>query len=201
MRNPILDVLDFHRLTETQVGFKPQPLTQDRKDLRKSLIMEEVVKELIPAIDNDDIQQILDGAVDGIYVILGTLIEYGLTGYFAAAWNEVHRSNMTKVDPELGIIKREDGKVLKPASYSPADLAKVIARIGNYETSMLAVFSDIPTDQEFTPEIAKAWLKNTLHTEDVLVNQLYFDTNDCTSWTYFKIKLYTYLIKSMEAQR
>jgi hypothetical protein len=38
-------------------------------------------------------------------------------------WAEVRRSNMSKLDPETGVaIKREDGKILKPASYSPPNL-------------------------------------------------------------------------------
>lgn len=41
-----------------------------------------------------------------------------------AAFDAVHASNMTKVDPETGrVLYREDGKVLKGANFQPADLS------------------------------------------------------------------------------
>ena len=43
------------------------------------------------------------------------------------AWEEVWKSNMSKIDPDTGtVLKREDGKVLKPASYVPADVSKYL---------------------------------------------------------------------------
>jgi predicted HAD superfamily Cof-like phosphohydrolase len=43
------------------------------------------------------------------------------------AWNEVVRSNMSKIDPATGkVIKRDDGKILKPANWSPPNLTKYV---------------------------------------------------------------------------
>lgn len=58
---------------------------------------------------------------DLIWVCIG----YGIaSGYdLEGAFREVYRSNMTKVDPSTGkVIKREDGKVIKPPSYQPANM-------------------------------------------------------------------------------
>lgn len=45
------------------------------------------------------------------------------------AWDEVWSSNMSKLDPETGkAIHREDGKILKPASYRPPDLLSLVKR-------------------------------------------------------------------------
>lgn len=41
----------------------------------------------------------------------------------------VHNSNMSKVDPLLGVLRREDGKVLKGSGYKPADLVSLVCRI------------------------------------------------------------------------
>lgn len=36
--------------------------------------------------------------------------------------NRVHNSNMTKIGPDGQVILREDGKILKPASYAAPDM-------------------------------------------------------------------------------
>jgi predicted HAD superfamily Cof-like phosphohydrolase len=41
-------------------------------------------------------------------------------------WNEVARSNHSKVSENGTILKREDGKILKPDTYSPPDIKRVL---------------------------------------------------------------------------
>lgn len=66
-----------------------------------------------------------DGAIDTIYVCLGLLHSLGIDPQ--AAWDEVHRSNMAKIDPNTGkAIKREDGKVIKPEGWAPPDMVRVV---------------------------------------------------------------------------
>uniref|UniRef100_A0AAU3IBW5 Uncharacterized protein n=1 Tax=Streptomyces sp. NBC_01393 TaxID=2903851 RepID=A0AAU3IBW5_9ACTN len=57
---------------------------------------------------------------DVLYVIYGTadLLEIPLEAVFA----EVHRSNMSKVGPDGQVLRREDGKILKPTNYREADV-------------------------------------------------------------------------------
>lgn len=57
---------------------------------------------------------------DVLYVVYGTadLLEIPLEAVFA----EVHRSNMSKVGPNGEVTRREDGKILKPATYREADV-------------------------------------------------------------------------------
>lgn len=63
----------------------------------------------------------LDGCMDMIWVILGYCY---MKGYDVdGAWAEVARSNLAKIDPVTGkVIKRKDGKVLKPEGWTPPDL-------------------------------------------------------------------------------
>jgi predicted HAD superfamily Cof-like phosphohydrolase len=92
--------------------------------LRRNLLLEEV-REYVSASDHSDFLGVVDGLVDIMYIAHGTLVELGVD--FDTCWNEVHSSNMTKVDPETGEVKRrEDGKILKPKSYRKPDLKKVI---------------------------------------------------------------------------
>lgn len=94
----------------------PAPLI---KELCIALIVEEY-GELVKAIVADDIVEIADGIADLLYVTLYTANAYGLK--MEPIFMEVQRSNMSK----KGGPKREDGKQLKGASYSPPDLASII---------------------------------------------------------------------------
>lgn len=97
---------------------------QDQFDLYVNLIEEEL-SELREAIENKDRVEILDALIDILVVATGAAHSLGADGEGAAA--EVFRSNFTKVDKATGkVIKREDGKVLKPATYSPPELAKFV---------------------------------------------------------------------------
>lgn len=76
-------------------------------------------------ISNATHKEILDGLVDQVVIILGisTLLGYDFDG----AWDEVLRSNLSKVDPDTGkVSRREDGKVLKGKDFFPPDLEPYI---------------------------------------------------------------------------
>jgi predicted HAD superfamily Cof-like phosphohydrolase len=72
-------------------------------------------------LEADDDTQELDACMDMIWVILGYcyMKQWNVEG----AWNEVARSNLSKINPETGkVIKRDDGKVLKPEGWTPPSL-------------------------------------------------------------------------------
>ena len=72
----------------------------------------------------DEVEQ-LDACMDMIWVILGYC---KMKGYDVdAAWAEVARSNLAKIDPTTGkVLKRPDGKVLKPEGWTPPALDKFV---------------------------------------------------------------------------
>lgn len=95
-------------------------------DLRRNLLLEEV-QEYVDADNENDVVSLVDGLIDIVYIVQGTLVELGVD--FQECWDEVHSSNMTKIDPETGKVeKREDGKILKPPSYRRPDLRSVVRR-------------------------------------------------------------------------
>jgi len=90
-------------------------------DLYKRLIQEEV-GELAEATSATDE---LDALIDIMVVTAGAIHSMGVDA--EGAWKEVYRSNMAKVDPATGRVrKREDGKVLKPANWEPPRLDRYI---------------------------------------------------------------------------
>lgn len=94
--------------------------------LRASLIMEEA-GEFEEALATDDWIGAIDAICDILYVTYGAASAMGID--IEPFFDEVHRSNMSKVDSKTGQpIYRDDGKVLKPDTYSPADLKKVLLK-------------------------------------------------------------------------
>lgn len=88
-------------------------------------LIEEELSELHEANEANDKVEALDALIDLTVVVAGALHSLGVDA--AGAWNEVIRSNMSKVDPETGkVIKREDGKVLKPSTFSPPELSQFV---------------------------------------------------------------------------
>jgi predicted HAD superfamily Cof-like phosphohydrolase len=68
----------------------------------------------------------LDAITDILYVLLGTAHAYGLGDKLQAAFNEVHRSNMTKVMPYGKVLMRKDGKIIKPPTYEKPNLELIL---------------------------------------------------------------------------
>ena len=120
------DVLNFHEKFNRLIQDKPKiPGFQEEnhinvKALRMRLIREEVVDELFPALENEDLIQIADGIADAIYVLIGTAISYGID--LRPVWIAVQEANMAK---EGGGI-RLDGKILKPEGWRPPDIRSIL---------------------------------------------------------------------------
>lgn len=85
--------------------------------------------ELVQSLLDGDIVGIADGLTDLLYVVIGTSAACGID--IQKTFDEVHRSNMTKAvwDDEKGawaVLRDEGGKILKPDSFEPADLERVL---------------------------------------------------------------------------
>ena len=88
-------------------------------------LIEEERKEMMDArLANDEVEE-FDAVLDQIVVLMG----YGFSRGWPmnAGWAEVIRSNMAKIDPKTGTVRRrEDGKILKPEGWTPPDLASLL---------------------------------------------------------------------------
>ena len=92
-------------------------------DLRKKLIEEEF-KELKDAIKDNDIVEVADALTDILVVTYGAGVAFGID--LDKCFEEVHRSNMSKLSQEGKAIYNEFGKVMKGPNYSRPDLKKFI---------------------------------------------------------------------------
>ena len=88
-------------------------------------LIEEEYTEFKEAIDaNDDAEQ-LDACFDMMWVIIGYMKARGWD--CDAAWDEGAQSNLSKIDKTTGkVIRREDGKILKPESWMPPNFSKFV---------------------------------------------------------------------------
>lgn len=113
------DVTDFHYKFGQYVGATPALPPIHVQEFRHKLIDEEIVRELLPAIEHEDLPQIADGIVDGIYVLQGTAVSYGIQ--IAPIWAKVHAYNMGKIP-----VKSANGdmKPLKPEGYPHPDITR-----------------------------------------------------------------------------
>ena len=113
------DVLLFHKRFGAYIGSINSEIPLRVNELRSSLIGEEH-KELQEALDSGDKAQIAKESADLIYVILGSLVSYGIN--LNPVWDAVQYSNMQKV----GGKSRPDGKVLKPEGWKAPDINAII---------------------------------------------------------------------------
>jgi len=113
MTNPFQDQARFMQACDQTVG----SVNLDQYALYLDLIREEV-QELE---DSQHPVSDLDAMIDILVVTIGAIHSMGADA--EGAWNEVMRSNLAKIDPESGLVlKREDGKVLKPAGWTAPKL-------------------------------------------------------------------------------
>ena len=88
-------------------------------------LIDEEYGELVDAVIADDKVEQLDALVDILVVTMGAIRAAGWDG--EAAWKEVMNTNFAKIDPDTGkVIKREDGKVLKPEGWRAPQLSQFI---------------------------------------------------------------------------
>lgn len=98
--------------------------TDEVKQLRYDLIHEEVVNELLPALQKDDLVNIADGIADSIVVLIGTSIALGVD--MGPIWEAVHNSNMAKKDGPIA----PNGKRLKPKNWMPPAIKELLEAQG-----------------------------------------------------------------------
>ena len=95
--------------------------------LRRHLIEDEV-DELYRSLDDNDLVETADALMDLLYVVVGACIAFGLP--IKPLFEEVHRSNMTKIVPDNEMVFGQHKKIGKPSTYSPPDLESILGRIG-----------------------------------------------------------------------
>ncbi|HZY94090.1 MAG TPA: nucleoside triphosphate pyrophosphohydrolase family protein [Candidatus Bathyarchaeia archaeon] len=116
-------VKDWHRKFGVLINEYPKMIDKETQYLRVSLMREEF-QEFDEACAVGDIVKVADALGDLLYVVYGSAVSFGID--LEPVFDEIHRSNMSKGDPE--VIKAPTGKVLRNKNYSPPDLASLILK-------------------------------------------------------------------------
>ncbi len=121
----IKSVEEFHEVFK--IGNASEITLVDERDytLRYNLIKEEN-EEYLEACKNGDIIEIADALGDQLYILFGTILKHGLQHKIEEVYDEIHRSNMSKLDEEGLPIYREDGKILKSNLYFRPNIKSVL---------------------------------------------------------------------------
>ncbi|MFD2891302.1 hypothetical protein ACFS5J_04660 [Flavobacterium chuncheonense] len=117
MKKQIEAVTLFHKTYGLGVSEEMKgDLGVSKNNLRFELMKEEN-EEYLTAVQNDDMVEIADALGDMLYILCGTIIEHGLQDKIEAVFDEIQRSNMSKLGEDGKPIYREDGKVMKGPNY------------------------------------------------------------------------------------
>ena len=124
-------VREFMETFNQNVQTEPEFPDLDTEQLRIDLIEEEL-GELKDACRQEDLVAVADALTDLLYVVYGAGHAFGID--LDKCFEEVHRSNMSKLGEDGKPIFREDGKVLKGPGYSEPDLARVLFADAAFES-------------------------------------------------------------------
>ncbi|MDC0624795.1 nucleoside triphosphate pyrophosphohydrolase family protein [Alphaproteobacteria bacterium] len=102
-----------------KASFPENAVVQLRVDL-----IEEELNELKEAIKNNDLVEVADALTDILYVTYGAGHSFGVD--LDKCFDEVQRSNMSKLGEDGNPIYNDSGKVMKGPNYSAPDLKKII---------------------------------------------------------------------------
>lgn len=130
--SPYEMVKEFHEKFEVPINVE---ITDELRGLRINLMneeLEEVNDEFINyrndhatgefTLEPVNKKKLTKELSDLMYVVIGTAVTFGLP--LEEVFKEVHKSNMSKLDENGKVIKREDGKVLKSKLYKEPNLDK-----------------------------------------------------------------------------
>lgn len=126
LKQVIDHVETFHKAFGIHNNYSPTAnLTEDEVLLRYKLMREEN-EEYLEAAQKGDLVEIADALGDQLYILCGTILRHGLQDKIAEVFEEIQRSNMSKLDKDGKPIYREDGKVLKSDLYFRPDIKSIL---------------------------------------------------------------------------
>ena len=112
--------LDFQESPKTDIG--------DRTIELRHRLMAEENDEYLEAAKNNDLVQVADALGDKLYILCGTIIAHGMQHKIVEVFEEIHRSNKSKLDENGKPIYREDGKIMKSNRYFVPDIESVLSK-------------------------------------------------------------------------
>ena len=128
IKKPIEAVTKFHESYGLGIEHTPKAnLPKNISELRFNLMKEEN-EEYLQATRDQDLIEIGDALGDMLYILCGTIIAHGFQDKMESIFDEIQRSNMSKLGADGKPIFRKDGKVMKGPNYFKPDLKKILLK-------------------------------------------------------------------------
>lgn len=126
MKNKLYAVTAFHKAFGLGVNNSPTTEIDEATMRLRFSLMDEENKEYLDAMKNKDLIEVADALGDMLYILCGTIITHGMQDMIDGVFEEIQRSNMSKLGSDGKPIYRDDGKVLKGPNYFQPDIAKIL---------------------------------------------------------------------------
>ena len=128
LKDTIGAVETFHKAFRIENNYEPTVALSESDIMLRYKLMREENEEYLEAAQNGDIVEVADALGDMLYILCGTILKHGLQDKIEEVFEEIQRSNMSKLDKDGNPIYREDGKVLKSELYFRPDIKSILAQ-------------------------------------------------------------------------
>ncbi len=128
MKQKIEAVAKFHQTFGLGVSHEPMADLGTEKNSLRFRLMDEENREYLQAAEEDNLVEVADALGDMLYILCGTILEHGMQYKIEEVFNEIQRSNMSKLGEDGKPVYREDGKVLKGPNYFKPDIASILKK-------------------------------------------------------------------------
>mgnify|MGYP006089875849 FL=1 len=128
LKDTIAAVETFHKAFKISNNYSPTVELTEADILLRFKLMAEENEEYLEAAQAGDLVEVADALGDMLYILCGTILKHGMQDKIVEVFEEIQRSNMSKLDKDGNPIYREDGKVLKSDQYFKPDLKTILEK-------------------------------------------------------------------------
>lgn len=128
MKSKLTAVARFHQSFGLGIASSPMADLGIKKIQLRFRLMDEENREYLEAAQRGDLVEVADALGDMLYILCGTILEHGMQNKIEEVFEEIQRSNMSKLGADGKPLYREDGKVLKGPDYFKPDLKSILDR-------------------------------------------------------------------------
>jgi len=127
MKKQIKHVEIFHNAFNIKNNKSPIVNIGDKNFILRHSLMREENEEYLEACKEGNLVEVADALGDMMYILCGTILSHGLQHKIEEVFEEIQKSNMSKLDLDGKPIYREDGKVLKGPNYFKPNIKPIIS--------------------------------------------------------------------------
>ena len=126
MKKQIDHVAEFHDIFKIGNESSPKVDVGSEVYMLRYNLMREENDEYLDACRQGDLVEVADALGDQLYILCGTILKHGLQHKIEEVFDEIQRSNMSKLDSNGRPIFREDGKILKGQNYFKPNIKQIL---------------------------------------------------------------------------